>query len=143
MKNQRVEDQGLNLSSSDQTRRQVDGLLARSLEDLSVPKSVQPFDLCARSGTASPLLYKSQGDYQQAETLYLQSLEINKIVLGENHPNYAVTLENLALFYQSIKPENKEKAAFYFQALFLQFCYARGKTKKKKKNLPEYSQIVC
>lgn len=37
------------------------------------------------------------GQYQKAETLLRQALEIQKRVLGENHPNYALSLNHLAV----------------------------------------------
>ena len=42
------------------------------------------------------------GDYARAEPLYRQALEINKAVLGEKHPDYALGLSNLALLYESM-----------------------------------------
>ena len=42
------------------------------------------------------------GDYARAEPLYLQCREIEKKALGEEHPSYATTLNNLAALYQSM-----------------------------------------
>ena len=42
----------------------------------------------------------AQGDYARAEPLYRQALEIRKKALGENHPDYAASLNNLATLYQ-------------------------------------------
>ena len=42
------------------------------------------------------------GDYAKAEPLYRQALEIRKKVLGENHPDYADSLNNLAVLYQAM-----------------------------------------
>ncbi|MBI1240135.1 tetratricopeptide repeat protein [Umezakia ovalisporum] len=42
------------------------------------------------------LLYESQGQYHQAEPLYLQALEICQQVLGDNHPNTITVSKNLA-----------------------------------------------
>jgi tetratricopeptide (TPR) repeat protein/CHAT domain-containing protein len=58
----------------------------------------------ALAAKAAPLidragLYHSQGNYAKAEPLYRQALEIRKAVLGENHPDYATSLNNLAYFY--------------------------------------------
>ena len=36
------------------------------------------------------------GEYAKAEPLYRQALEIEKKVLGEEHPDYATSLNNLA-----------------------------------------------
>ena len=35
-------------------------------------------------------------DYSKAEHLYQKAIEINRQVLGENHPDYATSLNNLA-----------------------------------------------
>ena len=42
------------------------------------------------------------GDYARAEPLYLQCQEIRKKALGEEHPDYATTLNNLALLYYAM-----------------------------------------
>ena len=42
------------------------------------------------------------GDYAKAEPLYRQALEIRKRALGENHPDYATSLNNLAGLYQAM-----------------------------------------
>ena len=39
------------------------------------------------------------GAYDRAEPLYRQALEIRKKVLGEEHPDYATSLNNLAELY--------------------------------------------
>ena len=46
------------------------------------------------------LLYDSQGRYNDAEPLYLQSLDIRKRQLGNDHPDVATTLNNLAQLYE-------------------------------------------
>ena len=45
---------------------------------------------------------KSQGQYRLAEPLYKQSLEIRRTALGEDHPDFAASLNNLALLYHSM-----------------------------------------
>jgi len=42
------------------------------------------------------------GDYARAEPLYRQALEIRRKVLGEQHPDYAASLNNLAVLYESM-----------------------------------------
>jgi CHAT domain-containing protein/Flp pilus assembly protein TadD len=42
------------------------------------------------------------GDYAKAEPLFNQALVIRKVALGEKHPDYATTLNNLALLYQAM-----------------------------------------
>jgi tetratricopeptide (TPR) repeat protein len=46
-------------------------------------------------------LYRDQGKYDQAEPLLVQALEINKPLLGEEHPSVATSLNNLASLYHS------------------------------------------
>jgi tetratricopeptide (TPR) repeat protein len=46
-------------------------------------------------------LYESQGKYNDAEPLYLQSLDILKLQLGNDHPHVAQSLNNLAQLYFS------------------------------------------
>ena len=45
--------------------------------------------------------YEGQGLSQQAESWYQQSQEVVQQRLGEEHPNYAITLNNLAQLYRS------------------------------------------
>ena len=42
------------------------------------------------------IAYKSQGKYRDAEVLYKQCLDKKKEVLGENHPDTLMTMNNLA-----------------------------------------------
>lgn len=44
-------------------------------------------------------LYDAQERYAEAETLYLQALELFKHLLGKEHPNIANCLNNLAFIY--------------------------------------------
>jgi len=41
-------------------------------------------------------------DYEQAEPLYKQALEIRKVALGEQHPDYALSLNNMAALYAKL-----------------------------------------
>ncbi len=41
-------------------------------------------------------LYQAMGDHAAAEPLYRQALEIRRTALGEDHPDYAAGLNNLA-----------------------------------------------
>jgi hypothetical protein len=47
------------------------------------------------------LLYKSQGRYNDAKPLYVQSLDITERQLGNDHPDVANSLNNLAGLYKS------------------------------------------
>jgi tetratricopeptide (TPR) repeat protein len=46
-------------------------------------------------------LYDSQGRYTEAEPLYLEALDLYKQLLGDNHPDVAQSLNNLAYLYDS------------------------------------------
>ena len=48
------------------------------------------------------MLYRAMGAYDRAEPLYRQALEIWKKALGEGHPDYAKSLNNLAGLYHEI-----------------------------------------
>ncbi len=62
------------------------------------------------------LLYKSQGRYSEAEPLYQQAIEIDKIALPENHPSLATHLNNLAGLYDS-QGRYSEAEPLYQQAI--------------------------
>jgi tetratricopeptide (TPR) repeat protein len=47
-------------------------------------------------------LYVVVGDYKNAEIYYKQALEIYKQALGEDHPDYAMSLNNLGSLYDDI-----------------------------------------
>ncbi|MDE5110958.1 MAG: tetratricopeptide repeat protein, partial [Trichodesmium sp. St7_bin2_1] len=61
-------------------------------------------------------LYSKQGKDEAAEPLYLQAIEIHKIVFGENHEFLAIHLNNLANLYSK---QGKDEAAepLYLQAI--------------------------
>lgn len=44
----------------------------------------------------SPLFLKFQGKYAEADALYARVLEILGTTVGEEHPNYALVLNNRA-----------------------------------------------
>ena len=55
-------------------------------------------------------LYDSQGKYTQAEPLYKRSLMIAEKALGPDHPDVALSLENLAGLYRATnRDEEAEK----------------------------------
>jgi CHAT domain-containing protein len=47
-------------------------------------------------------LYQEIGQYKKAEKYYLEAEKIDKEILGENHPDYTINLNNLALLYQEM-----------------------------------------
>jgi tetratricopeptide (TPR) repeat protein len=63
------------------------------------------------------------GDYKSAEPYYKQALEIYKKALGEEHPDYAMSLNNLGVLYsemgdyKSAEPYYKEGLEIYKKAL--------------------------
>ncbi|WP_130757607.1 CHAT domain-containing protein, partial [Microcystis aeruginosa] len=61
-------------------------------------------------------LYGVQARYNEAEPLYNRSLAIRKQQLGDNHPDTASSLNNLAVFYQS-QGRYSEAEPLYKQAL--------------------------
>ncbi|WP_254434466.1 tetratricopeptide repeat protein, partial [Dolichospermum sp. UHCC 0352] len=70
----------------------------------------------ARSLNGLALLYYSQGRYNDAEPLYLQSLDIRKRQLGNDHPDVARSLNGLALLYYSQGRYN-DAEPLYLQSL--------------------------
>ena len=58
------------------------------------------------------------GDHAVALPLYRQALEIRRAALGEGHPDYAVSLINLAVVYRAMGD--------YAAALPLYRCLGRG-----------------
>jgi tetratricopeptide (TPR) repeat protein len=59
------------------------------------------------------VLYAQQGRYAEAELLFLQTLEIQRRVLGEGHPGRLGTITNLGHLYNSM--ERFEDAAAMFE----------------------------
>ncbi|MGB6298160.1 MAG: CHAT domain-containing tetratricopeptide repeat protein [Rivularia sp. (in: cyanobacteria)] len=63
-------------------------------------------------------LYRIQGNYPEAQPLLIESTEMRKRLLGENHPDVAQSLNNLAAFYV-IQGNYSEAEDYFFQALDL------------------------
>ena len=61
-------------------------------------------------------LYYSQGKYSKAEPLYQQALALWQKLLGDDHPDVATSLNNLASLYKS-QGKYKEAEPLYQQAL--------------------------
>jgi len=61
----------------------------------------QQQDALATSLNNLAVLYYSQGWYNDAKPLFLQSLDIRKHQLGDYHPDVANSLNNLAVLYES------------------------------------------
>ena len=52
--------------------------------------------------TAGGVYASAQGHYARAEPIFKRALAINGQALGPNHPDVAVTLENLAALYRNM-----------------------------------------
>ncbi|NES22511.1 MAG: CHAT domain-containing protein, partial [Symploca sp. SIO3E6] len=61
-------------------------------------------------------LYDSQGRYSEVESLYRQALQMRQRLLGEEHPDVASSLNNLAFLYSS-QGRYSEAEPLYRQAL--------------------------
>lgn len=61
-------------------------------------------------------LYQSQGRYEEAETLFLQALELRKQLLGDKHPDVSSSLNGLAKLYDS-QGKYEEAEPLFLQAL--------------------------
>ena len=57
-----------------------------------------------------------RGQYAEAEPLYRQAMEIRRTALGERHPDYAASLNNLAVLYQAMG-RHAEAEPLYQQAM--------------------------
>ena len=64
-------------------------------------------------------MLEEQGDLEAAKPLYEQSLEINKKILGEDHPSVATSLNNLGLLVESM---GDKEAANVMGKKALQIC---------------------
>jgi tetratricopeptide (TPR) repeat protein len=90
-------------------------------------------------------VYKSQGRYSEAEPLLLQALEIRRSQLGNDHPDTANSLNNLALLYYSTD-RYAESAAYMEQALEIwerQLGADHPHTKTGRKNLEILRQAMA
>lgn len=69
-------------------------------------------------------IYKYQQRYAEAEKFYKQALEKTKQLVGENHPDVAINLNNLALFYLETEWHINKAESLLIQALELtkSFC---------------------
>ncbi len=61
-------------------------------------------------------LYTEQGRYKEAESIYLDSLEIKEYLLGKDHPHIAPVLNNLAWLYYKLN-RHEDAEALYLRSL--------------------------
>ena len=93
-------------------RKQIDGenhwrtTDARlNLADVEI-RATLPKEKLADLGKVGPLMREvsrllGSGEYAKAEPLFKEALRIRKAILGEKHPDYATSLNNLAFLYDS------------------------------------------
>ena len=62
------------------------------------------------------LLYRAQGKYSQAEAPLVRVMEVQRRVLGDEHPNMLLTMNGLALLY-GLEGKNAQAEALYTKAL--------------------------
>ncbi|WP_155963592.1 tetratricopeptide repeat protein, partial [Dolichospermum circinale] len=61
-------------------------------------------------------LYKNQGKYSKAESLYLEALEMRRRLFTGDHPAVATSLNNLAVLYKN-QGKYSEAEFLYLEAL--------------------------
>ena len=66
------------------------------------------------------------GDYAKAEPLFRQAMEIRKEALGEKHPDYATSLNNLAVLYQAMGDYAKAEPLFRQALEIRKKCWAKS-----------------
>ena len=64
------------------------------------------------------------GEYAKAEPLYIEARDITKKALGTEHPDYAQSLNNLAMLYRSMG-EYAKAAPFFRKRLEINLASAR------------------
>jgi len=79
-----------------------------------VPDSYQ--ELQANYLNEAGVALRYAGEYQQAKPLFEQALAIRERVLGQQHPDYATSLNNLAFLYKS-QGETKKALPLYEESL--------------------------
>ena len=82
----------------------------------TIPGEVQTTRLTGYSSAWAGRLWYDAGDHKKAEPLYQQALEIRRQVLGEKHPDFAQSLNNLASLYYAQRLYAKAEP-LYRQAL--------------------------
>ena len=57
-------------------------------------------------------LYRTIGQYERAEPLFIEAKNIKEKTFGKNHPDYAIGCNNLAIFYKDMGQYEKAKSLF-------------------------------
>ncbi|MBI4851749.1 MAG: tetratricopeptide repeat protein, partial [Acidobacteria bacterium] len=98
-------------------KKQNEGLVINKYEE-AIEKFDRANELVAKVNGVDSLarFYENKGEYANAESLYIQALEINRKMLGDNHPTTAVSINNLALLY-SRKGDYIKAEALYLKTL--------------------------
>ncbi|GEM_PF-3967358 len=92
----------------------------RDLLDVISVWAVRPDDLLQYLNQHKPQIvhFSGHGRYSEAEPLCFEALELRKELFGENHPDVALSLNNLAKLYFS-QGRYSEAEPLYFEALEL------------------------
>ena len=106
-----------NLAILHNTQKNYDEAEKLFREVLAIRRQSQD-EAYARSLNNIATFYDLTGDAEQAEVHYLESLKLNRQVLGAEHPNVASSLYNLAELYRTQRKYN-ESAALYRESLTL------------------------
>ena len=92
-------------------------------------------------------LYYSQGRYAEAEPLYVEALQMSKKLLGQEHPDVALSYFNLGVLYDQQGQYQKAKS-LYLPALQI-YEQRLGKTHPNTQallswlnNLPENTEAL-
>ncbi|MBD2442030.1 tetratricopeptide repeat protein [Dolichospermum sp. FACHB-1091] len=106
------------VESAKSTDRQKELTLAQEYLEKAIvlQTKFQKLEALATSLNNLAVLYESQGRYNDAEPLYLQSLDIRKHQLGNDHLDVAQSLNNLAVLYESQGRYN-DAEPLYLQSL--------------------------
>ncbi len=88
---------------------------ARALTDMVLAARMRSSEAAQLLLMTGSYLYR-QGQYVEAERLYKKALKINREMLGEHHPDYAASLNDLAMVYADMG-RHAEAEPLYEEAL--------------------------
>ena len=87
-------------------------------------------------------LYSDQGQYELAEPLYMKCLEIDKIKLGEGHPNVLGSMNNLGLLYYNQSQYDKAEILF-LQSLEMYKVYLNEDHPDAYRTMSNLAMLYC